>query len=513
MKPSAINPQRFIRFFWALFLVTLPVTSFPYFPPAIGGDALVRPLSIYPFLVLVPLVLVPTLYKKPLPRVCFALFPFLLVAVVSSLLSLLRGIEPALGISVEARVLRGLFTLFIGTGLYLTVSLLPENPGDLRFSLKWIYAGCAIALAWSTLQVLYVVRFDPDWFEFLSSIQQHISIRRLLTDRISGLTYEPHWFAEQMVLLLLPGLIASSISGYSLFKFRYRWVIVERIGLGWVLIVFPFTFSRAGLLNLLILMVVGILLFSRLEIPLSEHSIFKKKARLSRLSAGIASILFIVMVPIVLAGAKNAFFSRLWLYWTREEVSIAGYLTSLGFDARIAYSQAAYNTYRVHPILGVGLGNYAFYLEEMLPFRPLAYIPEVLRVITPEFGRDRLVTSKNFYLRLLAETGVVGLITFLAFIVALIGIALWLWLSPNMAEKFWGAVSLLGLTAFIFSAFTFDSFIIPNIWVVFGMITAAFRVFRFPQAAGEFASPAGTVNSDALPTQRFNPENGGQKHG
>jgi len=507
-KLTEFKRRQIIRFFWALFLVTLPVTSFPYFPPAIGGEALVRPLAIYPLFFLVPLVLIPGLFRKPVPRATLALFPILLVAGASSLLSLLRGIEPALGISVDARVLRGMFTLIIGCVVYLTVAILPEGPGDLRFSMRWIYAGCGIALAWSSLQVLYIVRFNSTWFEFLSGIQQHISTRRLLPDRISGLTYEPHWFAEQMVLLLLPGLIASSISGYSLFKWRWRWLSVERLGLCWVILVLPFTFSRAGLLNLLILLVVGTILFSSLKKPLNDQALFKKNKRLGRQLAGIFITLVVVMLPIILAGAKNSFFSRIWLYWTRENTSLAGYITSLGFDARLAYSQAAYNTYKEHPFLGVGLGNYAFYLEEMLPYRPLAYIPEVLRVITPEYGRERLVTSKNFYLRILAETGIVGLIVFLAFIVAHTGIALWLWLSPNNEQKFWGAVSLLGLTAFILSAFTFDSFVIPNMWVVFGLITAAYTVYKFPKVYGEEVKMGSTSQADNLGFYNLNPADG-----
>ena len=505
---TELKLRQIIRFFWALFLVSLPVTSFPYFPPAIGGEALVRPLAVYPLLILMPLVLIPGLYRKPVPRVSLALIPILLVAGASSLLSLLRGIEPALGISVDARILRGMFTLIIGCAVYLTVSILPEEPGDLRFSLRWIYTGCGIALAWSSLQVLYIVRFNSTWFDFLSGIQGHISTRRLLPDRISGLTYEPHWFADQMVLLLLPGLIASSISGYSLFKWRWHWLSVERLGLGWVILVLPFTFSRAGLLNLLILLVVGTILFSTLEKPLSDKALFKKSKRLGRQLLVIFLTLVVVILPIILAGAKNSFFSRIWLYWTRENTSISGYLTSLGFDARLAYSQAAYNTYQEHPFLGVGLGNYAFYLEEMLPYRPLAYIPEVLRVITPEYGRERLVTSKNFYLRLLAETGIVGLIVFLAFIVAHIGIALWLWLSPTDEEKFWGAVSILGLTAFVISAFTFYSFVIPNMWVVFGLITAAYTVYKFPKVNREEMTMGNLSQADNLGFHKLNPVDG-----
>jgi O-antigen ligase len=112
----------------------------------------------------------------------------------------------------------------------------------------------------------------------------------------------------------------------------------------------------------------------------------------------------------------------------------------------------------------------------MLPYSPIAEVPEVLLMITPESGRDRLITSKNLYLRLLAETGIIGASTFLAFIIANLGCALYLWLSPVWEHKYWGTASLLGLIAFAFSAFTFDSFVIPDTWVLFGLITSTTRV-------------------------------------
>src|SRR5512139_2851928 len=96
---------------WVLLLLTLPVTSFPYFPPALGGEALVRPLSLYPLVVLIVILVLPRLFSRPVSKTLLILVPFVLVAAVSSLISLLRGIEPSLGISVEARVLRGMFTL------------------------------------------------------------------------------------------------------------------------------------------------------------------------------------------------------------------------------------------------------------------------------------------------------------------------------------------------------------------------------------------------------------------
>ena len=77
-KPAVTVVQKMA---WAFFLLALPVTSFPFFPPAMGGGALVRPLSIYPLIVLVGLVTLPRLLSGRLPRTVLALLPFVLLAV------------------------------------------------------------------------------------------------------------------------------------------------------------------------------------------------------------------------------------------------------------------------------------------------------------------------------------------------------------------------------------------------------------------------------------------------
>jgi hypothetical protein len=125
----------------------------------------------------------------------------------------------------------------------------------------------------------------------------------------------------------------------------------------------------------------------------------------------------------------------------------------------------------------VGLGNFGFYFDEMLPDRPLGYMPEVLRIITPEAGRNRLITAKVFYVRLLAETGLVGTAAFFAFLVAIFGCALYLWLSPDKETKYWGRAGLLGVVAFLTAALSYDSFALPNMWIVFGLITSSAWIY------------------------------------
>ncbi|MBN2549208.1 MAG: O-antigen ligase family protein [Anaerolineales bacterium] len=478
--------DRLQRFTWAAFLLALPVTSFPFFPPAVGGEALVRPLSIYPLLILIAVAVLPRLFTRPLPRTLLSLLPFVFVALASSLISLLSGIEPALGISVNARVLRGVFTLAIGCAVYLTVALLPESEADLAFSLRWILIGCALALFWGSLQAVYIIHFDERWFSLLSRMQEFISTRRLLPDRISGLTYEPHWFAEQINVLLVPAALAGILNRRTVFPWRWKWLTVEWLLMGWAIALLPFTYSRSGVLNLILLTSISVLII-RLKHARDKSSLPAglAPARQSRFHHLLEAmlVLLVLIVPIYLIGQKNQFFARLWEYWQHPEQIPNTYLSYLGLDARLVFNEAAYNTYQAHPFLGVGLGNYAFYFEEMLPYRPLSNIPEVLLMITPEPGRDRLVTAKNLYLRLLAETGMLGTAAFFAFLIANLGCALFLWLSPRKISHHWGAVSLCGFFAISLSAFTYDSFVIPNMWVMLGIISAAPHVLgrQYPE--------------------------------
>lgn len=474
---------------WALFLLCLPVTSFPAFPPVLGGSALVRPLSLYPLLVLLVIFTLPRLLLRPAPRTLQTLLPFALVAVVTSALALLRGIDPALGISPIGRVARALLTLGLGAAVFYTTSLVPRCPEDLRRSLRWLYAGFAVALLWGTLQAVYVVYFNKSYFVFLNEIQSLISSRKLFTTRVSGLTYEPNWFGVQISALLLPWLLAAALSGYSVFRRRWRWLTAERLMLLWAVGVLAFTFSRAGLANLLGLSFIG-LVFIRPAFRSAGRSAPRsapgRTAAASRpakpwwrrvLEAGL--VLLVLIGGMTIAGRQNEFFSRLWNYWSSgKNTSLEGYITYIGFGARFVYGEAALRLYDDYPVLGVGMGNYAYYFAEYLPEQPLATMPEILRIISPEPGRDRLITPKNLYVRILAETGLVGLAAFAAFIIAVFGCALSLWLAADSEIKYFGAAGLLGMLAFGLSALSFDSFAVPNMWVVFGLLTAAAHIYR-----------------------------------
>jgi hypothetical protein len=493
-RPLHRLAQQLARLAWVVFLLAIPITSFPYFPEAMGGGALVRPLLLYPLTVLVVLTTLPRLFTQPLPKTLLSLGPFILAAVASSLLSLTRGVEPALGISMEDRVLRALITLAIGIAIYLTTALVPRSLEELRASLRWMYVGFGLALAWGSIQVVNVVHFNPAFFQLLNQVQRHISTRKLIQNRVSGPTYEPNWFGEQLSVLLLPWLLASVVSGQTVFHWRWKWLTIEWLLLLWTMAVLPFTFSRGALLNLGVMIVLALALYRREAARRESRPVSPRRIWLTRtLAAGL--VITLALGVGYVATRRNQTFSRIWTYWSKPSANLAGYFDYIGFGARFVYGEAAINTYQDHPIFGVGLGNYAFYFEQNLPERSLAAMPEVLRLITPDEGRNRLITSKNLYLRLLAETGLVGTAAFMAFLVAVSGCTLYLILSPLPKQRFWGIGAVLSLIVFILSAFSFDSFALPNMWISLGLITASAWVFSHPLEGMDLAGAVETTGN------------------
>lgn len=465
------------RIAWAFLFLTLPVTSFRYFPPALGGSAIVQPLALYAVILLLLFFVLPRLFRVPLPKTIQPLLIFILVAIASSLLAVFKDVESVRGIDAFSRALRGVATLGVGASFYLVVALLPRREADLQRALRWLYAGLAISLVWGCFQAVYVIFSVPEYYDWITQVQQLFSTRRLIYNRISGLTYEPSWFADQITFLYLPWLLSAVIGNLSVFPWRWRRLTIEWVLLVASIAIMPLTFSRGGLAMLVILIFVTVV-FLR---PVKPESL---RQRFSLARVAINRALQAVLILTVLAGGiyfastLNSFFARLWNFWSEStEINLDRYLYYIGFGARISYWETAYGIYNEYPVFGVGLGNYAFYFEEYLPIFPIALEPEILRWLTPDASVRGLITPKHLILRLLAETGLVGTAAFLVFGVAVLGCALYLWLSPDPRQSFWGRAAILGMLSFGLSAFSFDSLALPNMWVVFGMVTAAAGIF------------------------------------
>jgi len=468
---SSIYPG-FIKVIWGLLFITLPVTSFPYFPPSLGGEALVRPLAIYPLAILIILITIPRLLKRPLPRTFLPIFAFVVIALVSSIFSFSSDIEALRGVTLASRLIRNVATLALGLGFYLTISLLPENWEDMKFSLRCLYAGFALALVWGTLQTVYVVHYFPKYFKLMQRIQSLFSTRKLFASRISGMTFEPKWFAEQICFLLLPWLLGSVLSRRTVFPWRFKWITIEMVLLVWASGVLLFTYSRTGTAILVVLVILSFILLRTLY---QNKSHVKQKAgkKRGRRILEISAVIVVLFTVLVVIGSQNPYFSRLWRYYTEASNRHRTYLQYIAVEQRFVYWETALRTFISQPIIGVGLGNYAFYFDAMLPNQNWGAQKEIIRQITPSEGQNRLITPKNLYAKLLAETGLFGTAAFTAFIFAIIGCIFFLLFSKTPDQRLWGIGGFLALVVFLIVIFSFDSFALPNMWVFFGLITAA----------------------------------------
>jgi O-antigen ligase len=116
-------------------------------------------------------------------------------------------------------------------------------------------------------------------------------------------------------------------------------------------------------------------------------------------------------------------------------------------------------------------------------------VPEIARQLDPN---NRLYPNpKNLYLRLLAETGLVGFFIFLAFLFSVLGDALRALQSGTTLARYLGIAGIFTWFAVVLYNVTQDSFATPNIWINFGILVGmtAFIKEKNLQPDGEVTSP------------------------
>jgi O-antigen ligase len=362
------------------------------------------------------------------------------------------------------------------------------------FTLKWLYAGLILAILWGSLQMIYVLELIPGYYKPFTHLQVHISSNVGTPDRIMGLTLEPSWFADQISALWLPWVLPAAVQNRTVYKKRWGWITIEKILLVWMLVNLVFTLSRAGLVVGMVVVGAGLVFF---RVQSHSNSSFRKTTgRLGRLNVLYHKIPRPIRIAvfstvgtlaagylIYKVGMSNPYIKRMWLYWARYSTrvdtvgprSLGGFFRYIGFGPRFVYWETAFRIFQKNPFFGVGLGNYTLHFLDSMPSIQVGFMPEILTRIVPSSAR--IITAKNYFLRLLAETGLIGTGAYLSFVISL-ALGSWhLWTSRDRDLKFWGAGGLLSVLAFLVDSFSYDSLAIPNPWVVFGLITAAYQIY------------------------------------
>lgn len=459
--------QRASRLLWGLVVLTLPVTSFRYMPDFMGRT-LVQPLAFYPLIALVVVLLVQFWMDRrlPLPTNTRVLFAFLAFALIASMIGLLYAPIPLRGAAIADRLLRGWFSLLIGLAFFLAAFWMNRTQREVQLSLRWLYAGLALTLAWSLVQAVAInTSLIPR--SLINAIQTTFSARPLLPRRVSGFAYEPAWLADQIVIFYLPWVVAALLNKRPLLK--KPWVEPALIVL--CLVVLIFTYSRSGLFTGLMCIAVIFALYGRdLMRSLWDWLVrpFRQLDRARLALPGRLGLLVALVVALLAAVgflSRYQYFANIWDFG--DEENLVDYLVDISAGQRLAYAIAGYQVFEEYPLTGVGLGASGLYL---FPHYPdwVRVIPEASRQLSPD--SDLIPNIKNLYVRLLAETGLPGFWLFLLFFLSFLAIIRRMHVSGNKFLRYVATAGLFAWLAIGVRNLTQDSFTVPIIWVTLGML-------------------------------------------
>ncbi len=463
---------------WRLLVVLLPITSLPLVARFTGSS--VAPPAVVVLLLFVLLWLIPHLLRRgQIPRQNLPLFAFGGAALISCVAAFFIPFPPFKEASLWRNELEGLVTLAVGICFALLVSTWVRNERRIALTLRWInWSGLAILLM-AAVEIItwYLNQRYPAW---LYAIHDALSVGPLYKQRPTAFSMEPSWLANQLNMLYLPIWLAAVTCRRSAHRWAIRGFGLESLLLAGGMVVLFFSLSRVGLLAF---MLMAAYLILRLNFRLLAW-LGKRVAGRSRTWASHRRLLIGLMTVILLTGYVAAGLgigyglSRLdprmkdlFNFSLKVDDPFLHYARQLTFASRVVYWQAGWEVFNRYPILGTGLGNAGFFFQQTMPGFGWGLV-EVRKLM---YRTPGLPNIKNLWVRILAETGLIGFVLFATWLVAN-------WFSSDFIEKAANPSGLLpvvglagkfSLVALVFEGFSVDSFALPYLWFMMGLVAAA----------------------------------------
>jgi hypothetical protein len=478
---------------WAAVFILLPITSLPLLS-RLAGNTSVAPAAILPLLWVAFFWFIPYLFKKgAIPRESIPFMFFISIVIISSAAAFFLNIPPFKDVSVSHEEIRSILTLSVGAAFYLvTASWFSRDQSRLAFVLKWINVSGIIIIIWAAIQGFYIFLFQSNYPAILLTFQRLVSTRDLFIGRITSFAFEPSWLAHQMNLLYIPFWLGATVSGTSAHRFRLWKISLENI-LFLIGAVVVFLASRVGTLAiLLVLALLGIYANFLLARRVYKWSV----TRFVRFSAAIKSafrillpwVLLLVFISVYVLGAVGLVYglshvdkrlARIFqlqslIQWVKIIQNPYAFFNFLEFAERYVYWVGGWNIFNLHPILGVGLGNAGFFFQRQLP----AYSWNLPEVMDAYYRTADLPNIKSLWVRLLAETGIVGFSSFIAWFYVLFRLSWFIRLSKNPLFRMIGWSGLFVLVAYLIEGFSTDTFALPYLWISLGIVSAAGALMR-----------------------------------
>jgi hypothetical protein len=493
--------QNILNILWAAALISLPFTSFPLLVNLTG--AIVAPLAAIPVFLLILLWFIPYVLRRgALPRETTPVVIFSLIALLACSLAFFLDIPGFKGRTLLGQELRALVTLIIGLAFLFVFSTWPQNEDRLQKTFKWLTIGGIIAMIWTLVQAYYIFLQAYNYPPWVENIQEWLVLQSPYFNargrRVTGFTYEASWFAHQMVMLYIPLWLAATYQRTSAFKFRFFRLSLENLLLVLGVGLFFLTSPRIGLISFLL---IGVFVFLKINLAILRRLVnFISHRRWFQASQAQAplrifvtiftSVLILLIYTALLVGviflvSQRDYRMELLITNPPTWVEIKAALTlkesvllslahRLAFLERMVYWFTGWHIFNDHAWLGVGLGNAGFFALEQTP--SVGWGSYEIRNLL--FRLEQLPNIKSFWVRLFAETGLVGFSVFASWLVVIFQSARLTLRSHQPVLQTAALAGQLSLIAFIGEGFSIDSFAMPYLWVTIGLVAAASWSYR-----------------------------------
>ncbi len=468
--------KKVIDFLWVVLLILLPFTSLPLASKILQSKMVAAP-SILPLFLLILFSVLPIFLFGKLKEISRPLILFLIYCVFSTTIAQFATIPIIKEFNIFKNIAEAFITLLIGIAFFVLSIHFLENHKQILKTIRLIYFTFLPVFFWSLLQFV-IGNFYGGFPVWMENVQKFFSTSGLLYEgRVTGFAFEPSWLAHQLNMLYIPLFLGSYLSGYTIFKKKLFHISLETIFLFASILLLFLTKSRIGWITFIFCFLYAIMLIYKdlMKTLRIRYLTFRKKIW----DFVIPVFFVIILISIIISGIfiSSKFDPRMEkvlnieTYKNRDFITIANEFL---FAERILYWETGWNIFNDHPLIGVGLGNYGFYFQQYMP--AFASILDEPREIL--FRANYQANNKNLWTRLLSETGIIGFIIYVSWLILLWVQGSELKKKQNQSAIFMGHVLKIALIALIFEGFSIDSFALPYIWIIFGICSASFYVIN-----------------------------------
>jgi hypothetical protein len=468
--------QGVLQAFWFLAVFLLPITSMPILLNASQATT-VAPPSAAVFLGLAILWGLPYLVGRGKFPVEWKPLGWWAVAVAISWgFSFFLESPPFRDRSIWGESLKAFTTLTMGLAAYgVCAGWLSAHPDQLKPTLWVINLSGLLLVVWSLLQEYYVLFRGSDYPGWMWTLQDWLSSRPtpLYRGRVTGFAFEPSWLAHQLNLVYLPLWLSATLRGFSAHRKVGRFSFENFLLIGGVIALYT-SLSRAGWMGFLA--IVAYLLLRANWLLVRAVLGRWKFAAVAQMMISLGALILLLGAYVLLGYGMLKVGARFDLRLERilernpfTSQDVNEFTSRLAIAERFNYWRAGVNIWSEYPLFGVGVGNAGFYFPQHAP--NFAYwLTEVRDVL---YRNASMPNIKSLWVRLLAESGIVGFALFVSWFTLLFASARAAMHSPHPALCMIGAAGLYALIAFLVEGFSIDSFAIPYLWFSAGLLTAA----------------------------------------